>query len=266
MDSRASSASDGEVLEPQQQKAITNHQPAERTINNSNRAFGLKNASKSYGKSLCFPCTRAPHRLTRPGVDHKSRDLSRSPSPYRHKHNRSTSPLQYHRKRDDSRSPSPYRHKRDEPRSPSPYRHKRDDSRSPSPYRHSSDHVPDANASRSQHKRKGSPRGTSRPDKRHQTDRSRYNDRPPKSHLDSVRAVLHSTHTERRQARPFSYADNEVPPSVPDFRNGLKVQNGSHHHQRSEHQRGSQDRGQPAVDTRATASSVPASEVKDVDM
>ncbi|KAF9697188.1 hypothetical protein EKO04_004816 [Ascochyta lentis] len=130
-----------------------------------------------------------------------------------------------HRYRALSRSPSPYRRKRT--RSPSPYRNKRATDRSPSPFRHGrNDRAYDGNDPRSQHKRKASPPHASRPEKRHNTDRSRHGDRPRKSYADDLRnghsqpsfvkATLEST--ERPHAKPISYAeiDNQTP-AIPGF-------------------------------------------------
>jgi serine/threonine-protein kinase PRP4 len=85
--SRASSASEGEMLDTQH-KANRANQRNDSEINGSSRVFGLDGASDNYG--------------------HKYRALSRSPSPYRRKTTRSPSP--YRSRRAISRSPSPYRH------------------------------------------------------------------------------------------------------------------------------------------------------------
>ncbi|KAF2133528.1 dual specificity protein kinase-like protein pom1 [Dothidotthia symphoricarpi CBS 119687] len=89
MASRASSTSEGEVVETQH-KANTISQPGEHAINGSNRVFGLDGAADDHG--------------------YKHRALSRSPSPYRRKRTRSPSP--YRSNRAAGRSPSPYRHGR----------------------------------------------------------------------------------------------------------------------------------------------------------
>ncbi|KAJ8114186.1 hypothetical protein OPT61_g3876 [Boeremia exigua] len=120
-----------------------------------------------------------------------------------------------------SRSPSPYRRKRT--RSPSPYRNKRALDRSPSPYRHGRDRGNDA---RSQPKRKASPPRGSRPEKRHNTDRSRHGDRPRQSYADDLRngksqpsfvkAIQDSV--ERPGVKHVSYAEiDKQAPVVPGF-------------------------------------------------
>ncbi|KAJ4366003.1 U4/U6 small nuclear ribonucleoprotein prp4 [Ascochyta clinopodiicola] len=197
MASRSSSASEGEVADIQH-KANTTSQRGETTINASSRVFGLDGASDRNGTSP------PPHALARSGP------ADRSPG---------------HRYRALSRSPSPYRRKRT--RSPSPYRNKRAADRSPSPFRHGrNDRAHDGNDPRSQPKRKASPPRGTRPEKRHNTDRSRHADRPRNSYADDlrnghaqpnfVRATPEST--ERPHAKPISYAeiDNQVP-AVPGF-------------------------------------------------
>ncbi|CAI6340320.1 unnamed protein product [Periconia digitata] len=146
---------------------------------------------------------------------YRNRSLSRSPSPYRRKRTRSPSP--YRQKRNISRSPS-------RSRSPSPYRNRCKDSRSPSPFRHGrGGRQHDGRDSRSQYKRKASPPRGGRPDKRQHVDRNRHNDRRHRSQFDDVRAVLHSNHNDRRAHNPVSYADNEGPAAVPDFRGSTRL-------------------------------------------
>ncbi|KAJ4322803.1 U4/U6 small nuclear ribonucleoprotein prp4 [Neodidymelliopsis sp. IMI 364377] len=150
-----------------------------------------------------------------------------------------------------SRSPSPYRRKRT--RSPSPYRNKRAIDRSPSPFRHDrNDRGHDGNDPRSQHKRKASPPRGNRPEKRHNTDRSRNGDRQRRPYADDLRngqsqpIFVKATPetTERSHAKPISYAeiDNQTP-AVPDFsdsivassRNG-RPSNNARHFENSSHQ------------------------------
>ncbi|KAF2633678.1 dual specificity protein kinase pom1 [Macroventuria anomochaeta] len=132
-----------------------------------------------------------------------------------------------------SRSPSPYRRKRT--RSPSPYRNKRAIDRSPSPFRHGrSDRGHEGNDSRSRHKRKASPPRGSRPDKRHNTDRSRHGDRPRKPYADDLRngqsqpsfVKASQEPTERPHVKPISYAeiDNQTP-TVPGFNDSIVAGN-----------------------------------------
>ncbi|PVI06188.1 kinase-like protein [Periconia macrospinosa] len=192
MASRASSMLHGEAID-HQQKANNTNQSDTHNINSSNRAFGLDGSYDDYS--------------------FRDRSLSRSPSPYRRKRTRSPSP--YRRKRYISRSPS---------RSPSPYRHRRNDSRSPSPFRHNrGGRQYDGQDSRSQYKRKASPPRGGRPDKRHQIDRNRHNDRNPRSQFDDARTVLHSSQNDRRPNKPASYADNDGPALVPEFHDSAKL-------------------------------------------
>ncbi|KAF2111698.1 kinase-like domain-containing protein [Lophiotrema nucula] len=106
---------------------------------------------------------------------------------------RDDSPPPYRR----DRSPSPYRRPRD--RSPSPYRRHRD--RSPSPYRPGKDNRASGQGRGQGHKRKGSPPHNNRPEKRYYSDEHRRQER--------------SDRTERQKP---SYAGNERPTAVPDFR------------------------------------------------
>ncbi|KAF3049733.1 U4/U6 small nuclear ribonucleoprotein prp4 [Didymella keratinophila] len=140
-----------------------------------------------------------------------------------------TSDRNGHNYRTLSRSPSPYRRKRT--RSPSPYRNKRAPERSPSPFRHGrNDRGYDGNDSRSQHKRKASPPRGNRPEKRHNTDRSRHGDRPQKSYADDLRigqsqpsfVTASQESTKRPYVKPISYAeiDNQTP-AVPGFSDGV---------------------------------------------
>ncbi|KZM22925.1 ATP binding [Ascochyta rabiei] len=188
MASRSSSASEGEVADTQH-KANTTSQRGETAINASSRVSGLHGASDRNGTTA--PLTLAPCRPADASPGHRHRALSRSPSPYRRKR---------------TRSPSPYRNKRAADRSPSPFRHARND--------------------RPQPKRKASPPPGSRPEKRHNTDRSRHPDRPRNSYPDGLRirhdqpTFVKSTlgSTERPHAKPISYAeiDNQTP-AVPGF-------------------------------------------------
>lgn len=156
MASRSSSTSEGEVVD--QHKANTISQRGETAINGSSRVSGLDGSSDRTGKTQREPPVSLRQDLTI--IGYKYRPLSRSPSPYRRKR---------------SRSPSPYRAKHTINRSPSPYRHGRND------------RGQDDNDSRSQHKRKASPPRGSRPEKRHNTDRSRHGDRSRNFHTDQLR-------------------------------------------------------------------------------
>lgn len=141
------------------------------------------------------------HGLTNPGYDHRA--LSRSASPYRRKR---------------TRSPSPYRNKRTSERSPSPFRHGR------------KDRGHDGKDSRSQQKRKpSSPRG-SRPEKRHNTDRSRHGDHQRRSYANDLRngqsqpsfVKASQEPTGRPHVKPLSYAEiDDQTPAVPGFSDGL---------------------------------------------
>ncbi|CAO2647903.1 Nn.00g088250.m01.CDS01 [Neocucurbitaria sp. VM-36] len=186
--SRHSSASEGEVAESHH-KANTVNQHSEPPVNDSDRVFGLDGASDRYDSA----------RYGR----NKYRAPSRSPSPYRRKR---------------TRSPSPYRKNRAIDRSPSPYRRRRDD---------------DGYDSRSYHKRKASPPRGNRPDKRPYTDRNRHSDPRHRSYADDVRAGQPRTGfvkerqnvADRPYVKPISYAEVEKPNPVPDFRDGLKLDN-----------------------------------------
>ncbi|KAF1841954.1 dual specificity protein kinase-like protein pom1 [Cucurbitaria berberidis CBS 394.84] len=183
--SRASSASEGEVVEPQH-KANTANQHSEPPINDSDRVFGLDGASDNYG------------------YNHRAR--SRSPSPYRRKRTRSPSP--YRQKRAIDRSPSPYRRSRAEnsydgnashsfhKRKTSPPRGNRPDKR------HHTD--------RDRH---------SDPRYRSHADDSRA--RQPQPGFVKERSNV----ADRPYAVPISYAEVENPNPVPDFRHGLKIDN-----------------------------------------
>src|SRR5690349_19769003 len=148
MASRSSSASEGEVVDTQH-KANTLSQRGETAINGSSRVSGYDGTSDRNGMAALGDLARLRPGLTKPGYNYRA--LSRSPSPYRRKR---------------TRSPSPYRNKRAPERSPSPFRHGRND------------RGHDGKESRSQHKRKASPPRGNRPEKRHNTDRSRHGDRP----------------------------------------------------------------------------------------
>lgn len=198
MASRSSSTSEGEVADTQH-KANTISQRGETAINGSSRVSGLDGASDRNGR-IC-PLAHSRHRLIHAG--YKYRALSRSPSPYRRKR---------------TQSPSPYRNNRAVDRSPSPFRHGRND------------RGHDGNDPRSQHKRKASPPRGSRPEKRHNTDRSRHGDRLRKPYADDSRngqsrpSFVKATQgsTERPHAKPVSYAeiDNQTP-AVPGFSDSL---------------------------------------------
>ena len=214
MASRASSSSEGEVVENQQTGNNIN-QSGERTINGSSRIFGRDGASHQYSGY-------SEHRISRQAIlTGRGHKYGRAPS----------------------RSPSPYRRKRD--RSPSPYRAKRDtrrDSRSPSPFRHGrGSGVPRTHDPRAHSKRKASPPREGRPDKRQYTDRSRHsNYRPEAQHEDAQSALNHGgTYNDTRPSKPLSYADTDHSPTVPDFREHLRPleksrPNGSGHSQRDQ--------------------------------
>lgn len=231
MVSGTSPASDGEAIE-HQQKAKNISQHGERTINDSSRAFGTDGASDDYGKHLPRP---RPTPQRRRSLGYKYRALSRSPSPYRRKRTRS----------------------------PSPYRRDRNISRSPSPFRHSRGSRGHENSDfRSHQKRKASPPRGGRPDKRHHTDRSRHNDRRPHSRLDNVRItpLEAASNNDRRGPKPISYADNENPAAIPDFRDGLKpvdkhTQNGRSRPLPTHPHRDSRGDGQPSSSSEATSKS-----------
>lgn len=240
MASRASSASEGEVVE-HQHKANSISQHGERRINGSDRVFGRDGASDKYGASPPQVPRPSRHMLITSG--YKYRALSRSPSPYRRKR---------------TRSPSPYRHQRGPSRSPSPFRHGRDN------------REPDD--SRSIAKRKALPLPGGRPEKRHHTDRSRHRERRPKPHLEDIRAAPSqpTSYNGRPHAKPISYADNERPAPVPDFRDGLYPADRPAHHGRDDYQRRgiqreSQPNGQVASHRQSTAAA-PSTQSKDVEM
>ncbi|KAJ4382080.1 U4/U6 small nuclear ribonucleoprotein prp4 [Didymella sp. IMI 355093] len=199
MASRSSPTSEGEVVNTQH-KANTFSQRGETAINGSSRAFGHDGTSDRNGIAPPGHFARLRPGLTKPGYSHRA--LSRSPSPYRRKR---------------TRSPSPYRNKRAPERSPSPFRHGRND------------RGHGGSDSRSQHKRKASPPRGSRPEKRHNTDRSRHGDRPQKSYADDLRNgrsqpsfVKAQESAERPYVKPISYAeiDNQTP-AVPGFSDGI---------------------------------------------
>ncbi|RMZ71432.1 CMGC DYRK PRP4 kinase [Pyrenophora seminiperda CCB06] len=126
-----------------------------------------------------------------------------------------------------SRSPSPYRRRRSPSRSPSPYRRNRNADRSPSPYRRPRDE-PAGNGTRG-YKRKASP-PRSRSDKRYQTDRGNPNPgRFGESRKGGSSAAggfaREREMMDRSRAKPISYAEVENPNPVPDFRNGLPMDN-----------------------------------------
>ncbi|KAF1920837.1 kinase-like domain-containing protein [Ampelomyces quisqualis] len=213
--SRAGSASDGDTLDIQH-KANKFNQPNNSDINGSDRVFGLDGASDDHGN---YPAnqTRHPRRgLTSSAYKYRPLSRSRSPSPYRHR------PL---------RSPSPQRGRREADRSPSPYRHNKADR--------------DGN-DRSYPKRKASPPRGSRPEKRHLTQRDRY-DRGSLHHIhDGRRGPQYASgHNARDQApvRPFvkaplSYAEIENTTAVPDFREGRPTNGRPHNSRSDDHQRG----------------------------
>ncbi|KAF2644890.1 kinase-like protein [Massarina eburnea CBS 473.64] len=223
MASRASSASDGDFVGPPQ-KANTNNQPTESKINSSDRAYGSEKQGHNQ-KHGALSRSPSPYRRTR-------RD-SRSPSPFRHNRNISRSPSPYRHKSSYTRSPSPYRHKRHDSRSPSPYRHPRVAPRSPSPYRHSRGNRDNVGPPvRSQPKRRGSSPRSDWPDKRHRTDRNRY-DRPSRSQYHDVLAVLKSRPNDPdARFRHGSHRAHNDYSRESDFRNGMKGQNGrqQYHH------------------------------------
>ena len=200
MASRSSSTSEGEVVDTQH-KANTISQRGETAINGSSRVSGLDGASDRNGMPPFDTLAPLRHGLIASGYNYRA--LSRSPSPYRRKR---------------TRSPSPYRNKRALDRSPSPFRHGRND------------RGYDGNDSRSQHKRKASPPRGSRPEKRHNTDRSRHADRPRKFHADDLRngqsqpsfVKASQNPTERPHVKPISYAeiDNQTP-AVPGFSDNM---------------------------------------------
>ena len=200
MASRSSSTSEGEVVDIHH-KANTFSQRGETAINGSSRVSGLDGASDRNGTTQNRQPVPLRHGLMNSGYNYRA--LSRSPSPYRRKR---------------TRSPSPYRNKRALDRSPSPFRHGRND------------RGHDGNDSRSQHKRKASPPRGSRPEKRHNTDRSRHGDRLRRSYADDLRNgqsqpgfVKASQETaERPHVKPISYAeiDNQTP-AVPGFSDSI---------------------------------------------
>ncbi|KAF2687411.1 kinase-like protein [Lentithecium fluviatile CBS 122367] len=230
MASRASSASEGEIGEviERKKKANSTNQSNERTINDSDRVFGLDGSWDS--------------------PKYNGRGLSRSPSPYRAPRKRSPSPYRASRNRSPPRKPS---------RSPSPYRHSNGRSRGSG-----------FNDSRPPHKRKASPPRGRRPDKRHHADRNRANDRRSKFQFDEVRAALHSGgNNDRKQPKPVSYAGNENPAPVPDFREGLKpngqpLKHDSDRYRRVEFERDSEADGKAATNTPATAYSTTNGDVQ----
>jgi serine/threonine-protein kinase PRP4 len=197
--SRASSASDGEMVDTQH-KANRLNQHNDPEINGSNRVFGLDGASDNHGSSFRNRRSGFEQLLTQLG--RKYRPLSRSPSPYRRK---------------PTRSPSPYRNRRAIDRSPSPFRHGG-----------RADRGHDGNDSHSYPKRKASPPRGGRPEKRHHTDRSR-NDHGGALHATEGRRAppQNGSHNTRREVperphvKPISYAELEKPHAVPDFREGL---------------------------------------------
>ncbi|KAF3037342.1 U4/U6 small nuclear ribonucleoprotein prp4 [Didymella heteroderae] len=200
MASRSSSTSEGEVVNTQH-KANTFSQRGETAINGSSRVFGHDGTSDRNGMVHYRDFAHLRRSLISLGYDYRA--LSRSPSPYRRKR---------------TRSPSPYRNKRAPERSPSPYRHDRND------------RGHDGNDLRSQHKRKASPPRGNRPEKRHNTDRSRHGDRPRKSYADDLRngqsqpsfVKASQESTQRSHVKPISYAeiDNQTP-AVPGFSDGI---------------------------------------------
>lgn len=206
MASRSSSASEGEVVDTQH-KANNISQRGETAINGSSRVSGLDGASDRNGAIQPNQVAHLRHSLISPGYNYRA--LSRSPSPYRRKR---------------TRSPSPYRNRRTIDRSPSPFRHNR------------SDRGHDSNDPRSQHKRKASPTRGSRPEKRHNTDRSRHADRSRNTYADDLRNGQSQTSfvkatqevLERPHAKPISYAeiDNQTP-AVPGFSNSIATSDGN---------------------------------------
>ncbi|KAF1932927.1 kinase-like protein [Didymella exigua CBS 183.55] len=196
MASRSSSTSEGEVVDTQH-KANTISQRGETAINGSSRVSGYDGASDRNGTAALGNSAHLRHGLT--SLGYKYRAPSRSPSPFRRKR---------------TRSPSPYRNKRASERSPSPFRHGRND------------RGHDGSDLRSQHKRKASPPRGSRPEKRHNTDRSRYGDHPRKSCADDLRngqsqsgfVKAAQKPTERPYVKYVSYAEIEhQTPAVPRF-------------------------------------------------
>jgi serine/threonine-protein kinase PRP4 len=169
-----------------QHKANTLSQRGKTAINGSSRVFGYDGTSDRNGMAALGDLVCLQPGLTKPG--HNYRALSRSPSPFRNK-------------RAPERSPSPFRHGRN-------------------------DRGYDGNDSRSHHKRKASPPRGGRPEKRHNTDRSRHGERPRKSHADDLRngqsqpsfVKASQESTERPYVKPVSYAeiDNQAP-VVPGF-------------------------------------------------
>ena len=206
MASRSSSTSEGEVVDTQH-KANNISQRGETAINGSSRVSGLDGASDRNGVIQPNQYAHLWHGLISLGYSYRA--LSRSPSPYRRKR---------------TRSPSPYRNRRTIDRSPSPFRHGR------------SDRGHDSNDLRSQHKRKASPARGSRPEKRHNTDRSRHADRSRNPYADdsqngqSQTSFVKATQEvpERPHAKPISYAeiDNQTP-AVPGFSDSIAAGDGS---------------------------------------
>jgi serine/threonine-protein kinase PRP4 len=235
--SRAGSASASEASDVQH-KANRASQHNDSTINGSNRVFGLDGASDNYGSPAHHTGHSSRHPLT--PSDRNYRALSRSPSPYRHKPNRSR---------------SPYRK-----------------DRSPSPFRHGGRGGNDSLA----YKRKASP-PHNRPEKRHHTQGNRPDSRL-KPFSDDVRAAQyqpgsrkeHKDVTERPYVKPISYAELEHPSAVPDFRSGLST-NGQAQKPRSyDYERGKtryeQSRQSKPSTIGVRAQVVQSAEAKDVEM
>jgi len=252
MASRSSSASEGEVVNTQH-KANTLSQRGVTAINGSSRVFGYDGTSDRNGMAALGDLACLRPGLTKPG--HNYRALSRSPSPYRRKR---------------TRSPSPYRNKRAPERSPSPFRHGRND------------RGHDGNDSRTQHKRKASPPRGNRPEKRHNTDRSRHGDRLRKSYADDLRngqsqpsfVKASQESTERPYVKPISYAeiDNQTP-AVPGFSDGViagdrpaKRNDNGHRAERSSQQVTRDTQKLSIQDNAGKQTQQARNEVKDTDM
>lgn len=177
MASPVSSASEGEIFDTTKANTASSQSP-EPTIDNPHRAFGLDGSSYD------------DHRRGR-------RNLSRSPSPYRHKVDRS----------------------------PPPYRHSRDENRSPSPFRHGRDHRGRDDKHSYSYKRKASPQRYSRPEKRYYSERERQRDRQHGSGHDDHYARGGDSRSYRGREngnnrdynRRPSYDDNQHSPSSSRF-------------------------------------------------
>lgn len=153
-----SSASEGEIVETTH-KANTSYRQQGPAVDNPSRGFGLDGASDLNGKTSTLG-----KKILAEETGYNNRYPSRSPSPYRPKHDR---------------SPSPYR-ARPTGRGHQNSNHNRDSSRSPSPYRARPSSRGHQGSITQSHKRKASPHRHGRPEKRYNS-----NGAEPHSHRKS---------------------------------------------------------------------------------